>query len=386
MTDFKTLFRTEVHSEMDSILHSLQQKALEGRYIYRGEPTCYKDVASSLYRQCKNARIGPKSSEKPDDWYEQLWTLQKDIVVQTRRFLPEHHNLPHFQEKDFWTCGCSLRPYIATAEYKILCRIQHYGGPTNLIDFTRDYLIALFFACNKEATKRGRVIWTEEHYFPVLLTDVRVQRQKSVFIEAEGGVLSSKCYSHITIPATLKGPILMYLKQVHDISHETLFPGIQGAVQYWDSNQSPQFRVNQARQLSLKGQYAKAVALFDECLLKELNPVVLTDRAAANYSQAKWQPAWEDLAQAMTLFSRDRIWHPPAWGFALYLRGMTLIQWQRWDEAIQNLNAAKEKEFNVATEFHQDFGGITAFEDEYGLSLPDNIKEVLTNCEVEGQT
>ena len=178
----------------------------------------------------------------------------------------------------------------------------------------------------------------------------------------------------------------MYLKQVHDVSHETLFPGIQGAIQYWDSNQSPHFLVNQARQLGLKEQYAEAVALYDECLLKELNPVVLTDRAAANYRQAKWQPAWEDLAQAMTLFSRDRIWHPPAWGFALYLRGMTLIQWQRWDKALQDLNAAKDKRCEVATEFHQDFGGITAFENEYGLSLPDNIKEVLTNCEVEGQT
>ena len=385
MTGLKTLFRTEVHSEMDSILHSLQQKALEGRYIYRGEPTCYKDVASSLYRQCKKARIGPNAIEKPDVWNEQLWELQKNIVDQTRRFLPEHQNLPHFQGTNFWLQGCSLRPYIATEEYKILCRIQHYGGPTNLIDFTRDYLIALFFACNKEAAKRGRVIWTEKHYFPVLLTDVRVQRQKSVFIEAEGGVLSSKGYSHVTIPAKLKGPILMYLKQVHEVSHETLFPGIQGAIQYWDSN--PQFLIDKARQLHRKGQYAKAIALFDECLLKEPHPVVLNERAAANFNQAKWQLAWEDLSQALTLFSEHSRWqHHPMWGTVFYVRGLILIQWKRWDEAIQNLNAAKEKEFNVATEFHKHFKGITAFEDEYGLSLPDNIKEVLTNCEVEGQT
>ena len=387
MTGFNTLFGAEVHSEMDRILHSLQQKALEGRYVYRGEPKCYKDVRSSLYRQCKTEGIVPDAPGKSDRWCEQLWELQKDIVVQTRRFLPEHQKLPHFQERNFWPHGCSLRPYTDTAEYEILCQIQHYGGPTNLIDFTRDFLIALFFACNKEATKRGRVIWTEEHYLPVQLTDVRVQRQKSVFIEAQGGVLSPKGLSHIAIPAKLKGPILMYLKQVHDIAHETLFPGIQGAIQYWDSNQSSQFLVNKARQLCQKEQYAKAVAIYDESLLMELNPVVLGDRAAANYNQAKWQPAWEDLAQAMTLFSLDSIWHHhPAWGFALYLRGMTLIQWKRWDEAIQDLNATKDKRFKVATEFHKHFGGITAFEDEYGLILPDNIKEVLTNCEVEGQT
>ena len=107
---------------------------------------------------------------------------------------------PTSRRETFGGRGCSLRPYTDTAEYEILCQIQHYGGPTNLIDFTRDFLIALFFACNKDAAKRGRVIWTKEHYLPVQLTDVRVQRQKSIFIEAEGGVLSSKGFSHIAIP------------------------------------------------------------------------------------------------------------------------------------------------------------------------------------------
>ena len=32
-------------------------------------------------------------------------------------------------------------------ELEILTELQHYGGTTNLIDFTTDYLIAIFFAC-----------------------------------------------------------------------------------------------------------------------------------------------------------------------------------------------------------------------------------------------
>ena len=31
-------------------------------------------------------------------------------------------------------------------DFEILTEIQHYGGKTNLIDFTTDYFIALFFA------------------------------------------------------------------------------------------------------------------------------------------------------------------------------------------------------------------------------------------------
>ena len=33
-------------------------------------------------------------------------------------------------------------------EFEILTQLQHNGGQTNLIDFTTDYLIALFFACD----------------------------------------------------------------------------------------------------------------------------------------------------------------------------------------------------------------------------------------------
>ena len=32
-------------------------------------------------------------------------------------------------------------------QLKLLARMQHFGCKTNLIDFTRDYRVALFFAC-----------------------------------------------------------------------------------------------------------------------------------------------------------------------------------------------------------------------------------------------
>ena len=45
-----------------------------------------------------------------------------------------------------------------TVDFEILTEIQHYGGKTNLIDFTTDYLIALFFACDGHHDKEGRII------------------------------------------------------------------------------------------------------------------------------------------------------------------------------------------------------------------------------------
>ncbi len=44
------------------------------------------------------------------------------------------------------------------SDFEILAELQHYGCKTNLIDFTVDYLIALFFASTSSHHKDGRVI------------------------------------------------------------------------------------------------------------------------------------------------------------------------------------------------------------------------------------
>ena len=43
----------------------------------------------------------------------------------------------------------------------MLTQLQHRGGKTNLIDFTRNILIALFFACDGHFEEEGRIICLE---------------------------------------------------------------------------------------------------------------------------------------------------------------------------------------------------------------------------------
>lgn len=50
-----------------------------------------------------------------------------------------------------------------------LIKMQHYGLPTRLLDFSRNSLIALYFACNKEPDKNGSVY--EIHAMPMLHQD-----------------------------------------------------------------------------------------------------------------------------------------------------------------------------------------------------------------------
>lgn len=51
--------------------------------------------------------------------------------------------------------------------FENLTKMQHFGIPTRLLDFSKNPLIALFYACSENFTKNGRVVFTINrlHYF-----------------------------------------------------------------------------------------------------------------------------------------------------------------------------------------------------------------------------
>lgn len=98
----------------------------EGDYIYRGESECHIKVSSNLYREYE------KDIEAENFDIE---VVQNEILKEAQEYTP--HKMD---------------------DLEILTELQHYGGKTNLIDFTTDYLVALFFACDGNRDKPGRVI------------------------------------------------------------------------------------------------------------------------------------------------------------------------------------------------------------------------------------
>ncbi len=54
--------------------------------------------------------------------------------------------------------------------------------------------------------------------------DSRAIAQRSVFWEAECGVLPEDSYEILSVPACLKRQLLMYLARCHGIRTDTLFP------------------------------------------------------------------------------------------------------------------------------------------------------------------
>ena len=200
----------EAPRTVEDIIGAIKEKSAGGDYIFRGEPKCYRKVASTLYRELDAVKA--VSSDIAD--------VETEIVNAARAYTDK------------------------TDEFEILTELQHYGGKTNLVDFTTDYHVALFFACYGSPGADGRVILLQkteaikEIVKSPLHQEHRVRAQKSVFVQPPKGYLEQK-YEVVQIPKNLKLAVLMYLRSDLDceISPETIYNDIHGFIKsdnaYW---------------------------------------------------------------------------------------------------------------------------------------------------------
>ena len=116
----------DIQCKVRNIISEIEEKAADGNYIYRGERECYCRVSSSLWREL-HAHDGDKINYN---------LIQESHLRDVRRYGEDHHQ----------------------DDFELASKLQHVGGNSNLIDFTKSYLVALFFACDGAHKKPGRVI------------------------------------------------------------------------------------------------------------------------------------------------------------------------------------------------------------------------------------
>ena len=133
-------------STVQDIIRIIEEKSADGGYIYRGERKCYPKVSSNLYRDYEN--IEDEAFEIEGVQTEMLSHAKKHTGDLPGDFRVEHTSVLDANEEES----------DETIDFELLTEIQHYGGKTNLIDFTTDYFIALFFACEGDHDQAGRVI------------------------------------------------------------------------------------------------------------------------------------------------------------------------------------------------------------------------------------
>ena len=176
----------------------------KGKFIFRGEPDAsYPSVSSGLLRKIKEMK-GRRAEESFDS------------------------------ERMMRHLASRAAPYVGGnvvgREFETIAAMQHYGAATPLIDFTEDWRVALYFACERNESKDGRIIHltkkrAKERYDLTLQIPEshdhdtsgrlagRQVDQRSVLVWAKAGEFITSAPSDATcLPKKLKPHLLAWLR------------------------------------------------------------------------------------------------------------------------------------------------------------------------------
>ena len=240
------------------IINKLAKKSVGGNYIYRGERNRYH-----------------KRYDKKGNHCGESGKISSSLYRQYRKISPDKKlDMEFFQNKNLEE---SQRYTDQTNEREILSQIQHFGGNTNLIDFTTDYLIALFFACDGAMEKDGRVILLQnsedasKRIWRPRTPENRIIAQKSIFVQPRRGYLEQQgAFHEIKVPCSLKKHILEYLRKFHGIYRETIYNDLHGFIKNQELHKIAYEKFIRGLNYHNQGNLEKAIEFYDEAI--ELKP------------------------------------------------------------------------------------------------------------------
>ncbi|RKU33758.1 hypothetical protein C6499_00745 [Candidatus Poribacteria bacterium] len=323
---------THTNSQIDhlssppDIIQEIAAKSEGCEYIYRGEPECYPKVSSTLYREY--AHIGAASLA--------LEIIQGQMLNEAKKLTYE------------------------IDDSEILIEIQHYGGKTNLIDFTTDYLIALFFACDGSPEKDGRVIRQKTETIKDLIKHPRnprhrIKAQKTVFVIPPNGFIELDKDDIVTVPAAIKQPLLQYLRKHYDISTETIYSDLYSFIKNQDIHRSAYVAFYSGLTFQKIGDdaetpeetqdvYQKAIAYYTEALEQKPDMLEAYLNRGTIYNDLDIDEALENYNTAIQL--------DPNYTVAYHNRGVTYLRKGDFDRAIKDYNRAIELNPNYAMAYY----------------------------------
>ncbi len=320
-------------TEIKDFITDLEEKCKDGDYIFRGTNEIYsgeKDgINSSLYRETKK-----NFNEKYLLKYLPI-SIEKETVERARRRLSD-----------------------SRSNIEILTDIQHFGGKTTLIDFSRNLYIALFFACNGKGKEKGEVILLRtngiskhldinyEKREAIAIIDppltkssrIRVTAQHSVFVRSPYGYIDQERCKFTTVEFNRKKGILEYLRKFHHISDETIYKDLIGFIDNEEKHSKARSLFHKAVYLEKEEkQYREGIEYieyYNQAIeLKPDFPEAYNNRGNAKYdSREDDKGAIKDYDQAIKL--------KPDFPEAYYNRGLAKYTLGKPQEAIEDYNQA----------------------------------------------
>jgi len=370
--------QSKPQNEFSRVLEKIQEikeKSADGDYIYRGEPEEYKEhpyygkVSSSLYRSLLIDSVMEEGMEEYRKVIEsEIGDMEGWILESRKEYLDE--------------AGSET-----IRDFEILAELQHYGGKTNLIDFTTDYLIALFFACDQFHHKDGRVILqkreSEDYQSEAPSEGIkRAESQKSVLLRSPKGFINPDVV--VVIPKELKLSVLNYLEKYHDLSTKKIYKDVHGFIKWLGGCLDPMFQFGKGvicqnraglennMQEKLKW-YQKAYEHFTEALrLKSDFIEVYIHRGAVFRDVKEFDPALKDFNFAIEI--------DPESANGYNERGRCYAKMGDTEKALNDFNTAIDLDSEEA-DFYNNRGITYKDRSEVDLAIKDYKKAVELDSE-----
>ncbi|VVH64635.1 TPR domain protein, putative component of TonB system, partial [uncultured Gammaproteobacteria bacterium] len=298
-----------------------------GGFVYRGQSDESWGLASTYYRRFNLN----KSGDKQQPTQEQFQDYHENLIKDAKSY--------HYHKEKL-------------SNLELLLELQHYGAATGLIDFSRDFLVALWFACNSNKDKNGSVfalnisdidkftqpkddksIFSECDKLQFIDSNFksnnRIFAQKGVFVFGNQTINNTKA---IPILQDHKEAILQELSDIFSIDEKSLFQDIYGFsmvndVKHPIYEKTVEEYLLEGNQDFYKSKFDKAIEAYEKAIKIKPNYEAYYNIGLAYTSSNKFKEAIKAYEKAIEI--------NPDYDTAYYNMGIAYAKLDKFKEAIE---------------------------------------------------
>ena len=341
---------------MSVVAKYLNELTSGGGFVYRGQSDESWGLTSTYYRRFNLNKSGDKQQQPTQQQFQDYHTT---LIKDAKSY--------HYHKEEL-------------SDLELLLELQHYGAATGLVDFSRDFLIALWFACNSKQDNDGSVFVlnssnidkftrpkSDESIFSEcdklqfinsnFKSNNRIFAQKGVFVFSNQTIDNTE---PIPILKKDKKPILQELSDRFSINEKSLFQDIYGFSMVNDVNhpiyeKTTEEYILEGNQYYQKYKFEKAIEAYEKAIEIDLDSDIACYNIGLAYAKlSKFEKAIEAYEKAIEI--------KPDSHEAYYNMGVAYFRLGKYQKEIE----AYKKAIEIKPDSHEAYDNMGAAYTELG--------------------